>query len=70
MAGGTPMNRTPREAVFYATVMVRMPEEVHKRVAAQAAKERRSMNSQILVVLEKWLASLEEKQYTAPIGAD
>lgn len=39
-------------------VLIRIPEEVRDRIAALAASERRSMNSQIVVMLEK--AALEK----------
>ena len=40
-----------------AKVWVRMPKEIHVMVSAQAERERRSVNSQILVLLERVLAS-------------
>jgi len=44
-----------------AKVWVRMPREMHDVVAAQAEKERRSINAQILVLLERALESTLEK---------
>lgn len=38
-----------------AKVWLRMPREMHDVVAAQAEKERRSINAQILVLLERVL---------------
>jgi hypothetical protein len=64
------MPKTVGPVIFYATVMVRMPQDMHQAVYAQAVKERRSMNSQLLVVIEKWLASLDKKPSAAKVGAD
>jgi hypothetical protein len=39
---------------------LRLPEELHKAIKALANKERRSLNAQILFMLEEYLRRLRE----------
>ncbi|WP_119727812.1 Arc family DNA-binding protein [Thermomonospora amylolytica] len=39
---------------------LRLPDDLHERLVAQAAKDRRSINSEILHLLEIALATVEE----------
>jgi len=41
---------------------VQIPREVHSRVAALALREHRSLNAQVLVLLDAQLAALEKQQ--------
>jgi len=40
---------------------LRLPEELHKALKEIAEKERRSLNSQILIILELYVKQLREK---------
>lgn len=50
---------TQAEAKDFVPVMFRLPKDLHKRVKAIAAKGRRSLNSEAIVLLEKALDQAE-----------
>lgn len=45
-----------------AKVMVRMPREIREVIVAMADKDRRSVNAQILVILERAAKEYEDRQ--------
>lgn len=47
---------------------LRLPDDVHDRIAAQAAKDRRSINSEILHLLETALDALDAADAGSPSG--
>lgn len=49
--------------------MLRMTEAIHEACKIQAMKERRSLNAQLLKVIENWLEKIEEKSQHALVSA-
>jgi plasmid stability protein len=47
------------------SLMLRLPDDLHARLVARAAREHRSLNAQILVYLERGLADEQQGE-----GAD
>lgn len=41
---------------------VRLPEELHEKIAEQATKEVRSFNGQLVIILRKYFEMTEDKQ--------
>jgi predicted HicB family RNase H-like nuclease len=56
------MARPKTEAATYTSMMVRLPEPMHEKFKAVAAKKRRSLNQQFLSILDEWLEQHEEKK--------
>ena len=48
---------------------LRIPDDVHRRIVALAKRERRSMNSQITVLLEIALAQTDSGQQPSEVNA-
>jgi hypothetical protein len=44
-------------------ILLRLPKEMHEACKSRAARERRSLNAQLLVVIDEWLHELEERQH-------
>lgn len=55
------MPRPKTEAAEYKKLMLRLPASILDACSSIALRDHRSMNSQILYVLEEWL--LKEKRY-------
>jgi len=41
---------------------LRLPEKLHEKLKKYANKERRSINNQIIIILEKFFSNLEDKK--------
>lgn len=61
------MGRPKTEAATYKSLMVRIPTELLEPFKARAAEERRSLNAQLLCVIEEWLHETEDK-HAKPVG--
>jgi len=40
---------------------LRIPEDIHQKLEASAAKNRRSLNNEMLIILEKFLEEFDKK---------
>ncbi len=56
------MARPKTEAADYKSLMLRLPEPMLKACKAQATQQRRSLNAQLLCVIDAWLHGQEEKR--------
>ena len=56
------MGRPKTEAATYKNLMVRIPTELLEPFKARAAEERRSLNAQLLCVIEEWLQDAAHKR--------
>jgi predicted HicB family RNase H-like nuclease len=54
------MEAVPRRP--HVALMLRVPPELHARLAAVAEREHRSATAQVIHVLEQWLAQDEREQ--------
>jgi hypothetical protein len=63
------MARQKKAPVSIVSTMLRMPEATHEACVAQAIKERRSLNAQLVFVIEHWLEQAKEKAPHALVSA-
>lgn len=56
------MGRPKTEAATYKTLMVRLPAEILEAFKVGAAQERRSLNAQLVCVMEEWVQDREQKR--------
>lgn len=49
------MGRPITEAATYRSLMLRLPDDMLQACKRAAAKERRSLNAQLLCVIDEWL---------------
>lgn len=56
------MARPRTEAADYKSLLVRMPEEMLEAFKHKTTQKRRSLNAQMLCLIENWLQTEEEKQ--------
>jgi len=59
------MGRPLTQAATYKHLMLRLPLPILEACRAGAERERRSLNAQILWVLEEWLQDTAERKDTA-----
>lgn len=63
------MPRPKTEAASYKSLMLRLPTEVLEACKARAAQQRRSLNAQLLWMLEHGLKEPEETHSHALVGS-
>ena len=63
------MGRPLTEAATYRSLMLRLPDSMLQACKRQAAQERRSLNAQLLYVIDEWLHETEHKKEPAFSGA-
>lgn len=56
----------PKKYNFETVFSLRITEEINAKIKAISAKERRSLNSQILLCLEQYIAQYEKKHGPIP----
>jgi hypothetical protein len=63
------MGRPITEAATYRGLMIRLPDATLQACKREAAKERRSLNAQLLCVIDEWLHETEQKRDHAFSGS-
>ena len=63
------MPRPKTEAAQFTSLMLRLPPDVHEACKARARKYRRSLNAQLLWMLEASLKTPEENQTHELVGS-
>jgi hypothetical protein len=64
------MGRPLTEAATYRGLMIRLPDATLQACKREAAKERRSLNAQLLCVIDEWLQEKAQKRDHAFSGSD
>jgi hypothetical protein len=55
------MARPKTEAATYKSLMLRLPADMLEACKVRATEKRRSLNAQLLCVIDEWLHTSEEK---------
>jgi hypothetical protein len=58
------------EAATYRELMIRLPDEMLQACKREATKKRRSLNAQLLCVIDEWLHETEQKREHAFSGSE
>jgi hypothetical protein len=64
------MGRPKTEAATYKSLMLRLPTDMLEACKERATEKRRSLNAQLLWVIDEWLHETTEKKVYALTSAD
>jgi hypothetical protein len=63
------MGRPKTEAADYKNLLLRLPEDILEQCKARAKKDHRSLNAQVLAMLEKCLQETKEISHYEFVGS-